>query len=194
MPDTIRDGVGKGTLAEVDSVNRLMTRGIDSSIALEAANNGDFEFVSSGFVTLTAATESAILWYKNDGEEDLIMDAIMFVAKASTGGTTDYCILSATRNPTAMSGGSGSDPIQINSNLGSSKSLTISGEIGQEAATLTGGSPGPSFTFEVKRSSELIRNVIIPSGSSIGFRCTPPAGNTSIEVAISCNLYKKVEI
>ena len=137
------------------------------------------------------AASSAVLWFQNVESFDLVLDRIVFTANASTGGTTDFCSVAVTINPTGLGSGSGSEAIDINSNFGSSRTLiTTSSEIGQTSATVTGGSPGPSFVFKDEITSTFDTFVVMPKGTGIALAVTPPASNTSLAVSIALNVHK----
>jgi hypothetical protein len=186
-------GGGASAKAKVDSLtNRLWTRAISEPEAVEAAIEGDQFIITSGAVTLTSASASAVFYYQNDESVNLIMSRIVFSAGVSTSGTTNVCNVAAKINPTGLGSGSGSDLSIINSNFGSSKTLTATNsEIGAEAATVTGGSAGPSFFFPDKLTSTFDTFVILEPGSSIAFTVTPPASNSSLLVSVAINAHKQ---
>ena len=120
------------------------------------------------------------------------MDRILFTAGVSTGGTTNVCQVSATISPTGLGSGSGNPVLVVNANLGSSKTLeTSSSEIGAEAATITGGSSGPTFQFPDKATSIFESRVTMPPGTGLAFSVTPPASNTSLVCFLGINCHKR---
>ena len=194
MAEQIIDGTGTGKRTKVDSTNHLAVRSITEAESLEGAIDGNQYIVTSGGMALTSATASAVLYFENNEEFPLILNRIIFGAAVSTGGTTNVCAVSVTVNPTGLGSGSGNPAVGINSNFGSSNTLTLtSSEIGQEAATVTGGSAGPTFFFPDKLTSTFPSEIVLPKGSSIAISVTPPASNSSLVVAASINVHKFIE-
>jgi hypothetical protein len=191
----IQDGTGKGYEAEIDSTNRLKTRAVIEDEWVEALSKGDHYAITSSPITLTAATASAMMWFRNDNDEDLLIDRVILNSADSTGGTVDVLVLQPVVNPTAMASGSGNDVTQVNTNLGSSKELTLTSEKGLEGASLTGGSVAAAWNIENPTNHRVLDvRFLVPKGSSIGFNIIPPASNTSMVVSVSVNAHKVVEI
>lgn len=191
----IQSGTGNGNDAGVDDTNRLLSRSVVEFGSAEAAEDGNGFLITSGLVTLTNAASSAVFWFQNEDPFELIMSRIIFSAGVSTGGTTNMCTLVGSINPSGLGSGSGNSVTAINSNFGSSNPLTLtSSEVGQQGATVTNGTTGPTFYFPDKLTSTFDSQVIIPQGTGIAFSVVPPASNTSISVAVSINVYKLVHI
>lgn len=191
----IESGVGNGYKASVDTTNRIATRSIVEGGEIEAAVNGDQYYVTSGSVTLTNAAESAVIWYQNEEEFSLLLDEIIFGAAVSTGGTTNVCALSVTINPTGLTSGSSTEVIDLNANIGSSKTLiTTSSEIGAQGASVSGGTQGPIYYYPDKLTSVFEANAIIPRGTGIAISVTPPASNTSLAVNVSFRVHKLIGV
>jgi len=188
MAEIIKDGSGTGILAKVDSTNKLAVRGVVGSENLESIENGDLHFLSTGLVTLTSVNASAIFFMKNDEINDLQITQISIGAGQSSNATTDFLIVSSLRNATGLSG-SNPELTQINPNFGSAKILSITSEIGGEGTTSSGGTTGPSFFVQSQRTTQFNALLRIPKGQAFSISLTPPAGNTSISVAIAINLY-----
>lgn len=187
----IESGAGQSYVLEIDKTLRAKTRSVIESGAVEAAVDGHQFIVTSGNVTLTSASASAVFWYQNEEDFSLLMDRIIFSAGVSTGGTTNVCAVNATINPTGLGSGSSTEIIDVNSNFGSSRKLdTSSSEIGAEAATVTGGTAGPGFQFPDKLTSTFGTQIFMPKGTGIAFAVTPPASNTSIVVSVGINVHK----
>lgn len=188
----IKDGTGSNRRAQVDIHNRLQVDSIISTERAQVAIEGDAYLIGSGFVTLTSANSSALLWFKNDNDFDLVITRYLVGVRASTGGTENHVRGIIYRNPTAISGGSGSPLLAPNVNFGSSNTLTLSSEIGAEAATLTGGTPLASVVAPVEQLTTEEAATIMPKGSSIGVLIIPPASNTSLQVSVGINAHKKL--
>ena len=92
-----------------------------------------------------------------------------------------------------MSSGSGNDLTINNINFGSSNTINADSEIGQEAATLNGGSTYLATVAPVEQLTSEEAATIIPKGSSIGVNIIPPTSNTSLQVSVGLNLHKLTE-
>ena len=191
----LEDGTGFGYKTKVDNTNRAKTRSITEPGSSEAASNGDGYIITSGLVTLTSANESAVLWFQNEDEEPLFMDDILFVATASSGGGSNSCIIRTKVTPTGLGSGTGNPATSINSNFGSSKTLIMtSSEIGQEAATITGGETGPTFVFPDEDTTIYDAQVVLQKGTGVAITVEPPTGNTSQTVIISLRVHKLIGV
>jgi hypothetical protein len=189
----IKDGTGSNRRAQVDIYNRLQVDSVTVSEREAVAEEGNAYLIGSGFVTLTSANSSAVLWFKNDNDFDLVITRYLVGVRASTGGTENHVRGIIYRNPTAISGGSGSPLLAPNINFGSSNTLTLSSEIGAEAATLTGGTPLASVVAPVEQLTAEAAATIMPKGSSIGVLIIPPTSNTSLQVSVGLNAHKRLE-
>ena len=189
----IEDGSGSGFSAQVDSTNKLEVRSTTQAANVEASINGDGYFVTSGAINLTSASASAMLWFQNADEFDYLIDRLIFGAGVSTGGTTNMCVVAAKINATGIGSGSGNPLTAINTNFGSKNQPTLtSSEIGAEAATITGGTPGPTFFFPDKITSTIDTRIILPKGTALAFTVTPPASNSGMLAAVTLNISKVI--
>jgi hypothetical protein len=187
----IESGIGNGRLLAVDDTNRAKVRAVTESTAIEAATEGEQFIITSGSITLTNASASAVLWFQNEQDYDLIMDRIIFSAGVSTGGTTNVCTIASKINPTGLTSGASTEAIDINSNFGSTKTLdTSSSEVGAQGATIDGGNNGPAFYFPDKLTSTFETQVVLQKGTGIAFTVTPPTSNTSLAVSIAINVHR----
>ena len=186
----IKDGTGSNRRVGVTTGNRLKVSSVSSSEREEVAANGDAYLIGSGFVTLTSANQSSVLWFKNDNDFDLVITRYLLSVRASTNGTENHLRGILIKNPTAMSGGSSVAVLAPNANFGSSNELTLTSEIGAEGATLTGGSSFAALVAPVEALTAETAATIIPKGSSIGVNIIPPASNTSLQVSVGLNVHK----
>ena len=181
MFNIIEDGTGSGIRAKVNSGNRLYTNAevYDASL-INTLKGLTFSF-ASGAITLTTAGMSALLYVKNNEEKDLIVDTIRFQAFNSTGGAGGIPTWGVVKNPTTgtiISGGTAATP--SNANYGSTNTVNVTMLRGAEGMTFTDGSVHANlFGDIIPCRIELDSEFIVPRGSSIGLRVTPPTGNTS---------------
>jgi len=186
----IEDGKGNGYLAAVDSTNRLEVHAATVDEERVATVEGEAWQIGSAIVSFTAATESAILYVKNTGDGDLIVDRLRLHLGTVTGGTGDWT-LGIIRNPTAgtiISTATVATPTNINH--GSSKEPTGVFYRGVQGATFTDGT---AAAFPIKSTGEGIIifpfGRILPTGSSIGIRLTPPTGTTAANAIAVLRVY-----
>jgi len=186
----IQDGTGSSKKAKVSNSNRLFVESVTRSEREEEALLGEAYIVGSGFVELTTTGTSAVLYFKNNEDEDLVITRFLIGVKKSSGGTENFVTGIIYKNPTSMVSGTTNSLILNNVNFGSSNTLNIDSEIGQTGALLAGGSAYLATVAPTENLTAEDASTILPKGSSIGVFITPPPGNTSIEVSIGINLHK----
>lgn len=188
--EIIVSGTGAPYAAAVDSTNRLETRSVTRSSVVDGTIDGYGYTITSGTVTLTNAAASAILHYQNDMEEDLIITELALSTDDSANGTETFVVFDIYMGATGLGSGSGSPATIINMNAASSKTLTNTSEKGAQGATVTGGTALGPFYLPIKASTVLPLEAVLPQGSGIAFRVTPPASNTSLP----CNINIKTHL
>ncbi len=186
MSETIKDGA-TGNITKVDSRQRLHTDALTKTSSENETEVGNAYNINTGTINLTTATVSAILYLKNNEDQDLVIKKIFYIIGTSTGGSGDMDI-TALRNPTAgtiVSGATAVD-ININRNFGSSKTLIIDVFQGAEGNTFTDGNSALG-TLQGDAQVNVVEpgTIVLPKGSSIGFNITPQTGNTSMDVQIA---------
>jgi len=186
----IQDGTGSSKKVKVSDSNRLFVESVTRSEREEEALLGEAYIVGSGFVELTTTGTSAVLYFKNNEDEDLVITRFLIGVKKSSGGTENFVTGIIYKNPTSMVSGTTNSLILNNVNFGSSNTLNIDSEIGQTGALLAGGSAYLATVAPTENLTAEDASTILPKGSSIGVFITPPPGNTSIEVSIGINLHK----
>lgn len=187
MAEEIIDGTGSGNRAKVDSSKRLYTNSLSQTIVENASSNGDSYNVNTGLITLTDATDSYVLYFKNEGQNDLQISTVGYLLGNSTGGSGDLRI-SISKNPTG--GTIISDAVDVsineNKNAGSSNQLSALAYSGGTGKTATGGSDF-YYTLLAGAARPYIfstGNIVLPTGSSIAVRIQPQTGNTSMDVEV----------
>lgn len=179
----IIDGRGKGFTARVNSDNRLFTFADSVPAGTIAAADKLMWSIATEDVTLTSDSASAVLYVQYTGDSKLVIPRLTFTVGASTGGSGNTTIEVLT-NPTTGTIVSGASQATVtNRNFaGTSGSLSGSQFKGAEGNTLTDGSVlgalvtssvGPTFQDQNEFP------YILEKGNSIGFKITPPTGNTS---------------
>jgi len=186
----ILDGTGRNIKAKVSVDNRLYTQSVNRSEREEQSLVGEAYIIGTGFVNLTTSGTSAVLYFKNNEDADLVITRFLVGVKKSAGGTENFVTGIIYKNPTSMVSGTG-NPLAINNvNFGSSNTVDSDSEIGQQGASLAGGSAYLATVAPTESLTSEDASTILPKGSSIGVFITPPPGNTSIDVSVGINLHK----
>lgn len=186
----IQDGTGSNRKARISTDNRLFTASTTRSEREQEALLGEAYIIGTGFVNLTTTGTSAVLYFKNNEDVDLVITRFLIGVKKSVGGTENFITGIIYKNPTSMVSGTG-NPLTINNvNFGSSNVIESDSEIGQEGALLAGGSAYLATVAPVENLTSETASTILPKGTSIGVFITPPAGNTSIDISVGINLHK----
>ena len=186
----IQDGTGSKRKVKVGNSNRLFTESTTRNEREEQSLIGEAYIVGTGFVNLTTSGTSAVLYFKNNEDVDLVITRFLIGVKKSAGGTENFVTGIIYKNPTSMVLGTGNPLIINNVNFGSSNTVDVDSEIGQTGALLVGGSAYLSIVAPTENLTSESASTILPKGSSIGVFITPPAGNTSIDVSVGINLHK----
>ena len=176
----ITDGTGKGNSAGVDRTNRLLVRNISETLFQNAAEEGEAYFIGTPIITATTAGESALIYIKNNEDEQLVLGTFFLIAENTVGGSPNMFKINWYRNPTSIS--SGTAIPALNQNFGSSNTLDADIEYGVEGSTVTGGSLAATLSFPIGQFNQLDANLVLEKGSSLVITVTPPAGNTNMPV------------
>ena len=187
----IKDGSGRGNEVKVDTTNRLRTRSVSDTSALEALQYGRSFFVSTGIVTLTSDCASQLLHFGNCDCRDIFISQLVQVFGEAKAGCTiltgDYqanLYVNATTGTLICCGACG---IVINGNTGSGLTACVTVKVGAEGSTVCGFA-ATDLHPESKRV-EINDLAIIPKGGSVSFGIIPPTGNTSMKTQIGLTFY-----
>lgn len=183
MPDKIQDGSGRGYLAKVDADQRLLVEATSTPDDKRATEEGNSYNVNTGIITLTNATDTPIMYFKNTGEPDVHITAIAFGVGPSTGGSGGIPKITIIRNPTAGTITSGSDvDINSNRNYGSSNTLDATAKKGATGLTMTDGTDHIIFFQTSNGRLFAAIDEVLTKNDSIGVKFDPQASNTSQDV------------
>lgn len=191
MSTTIQDGTGSKRKVSVNVKNRLEAQTISTDEERDATRNGEAYTTSSSSITLTGTSETAVLYLKNTDDRDMVVDrAVMFIGSSVGATATDDWTLKIIRNP-AETGTIITNAVTAgisNGNHGSSNLPNAIYYRGVEGDTMGGNSAG--FPIQ-QQSNRYIYPVgkVLPKGSSIGAKVTPPASNTSTRVVVVMHFY-----
>lgn len=182
MSMQIQDGTGSGYRAQVTDGNKLLTQSVTESQADHHSEVGKRFNINTGDITLTGnATTSAVLYFKNNEDQDFHVTIVVFNLGNSTGGTGDT-LIELIKNPTAGTIVSNAVAVSVNSNFnfGSALDLSATAYKGAEGYTLTDGTVFASTRSASNgRIALTLGDIIIPKGSSIGIKYTTQASNSS---------------
>ena len=184
MSEQIIDGTGNGFKARVTRKNRLSVQSLALPARLGASDDDRAFSINSGSVVLTGASESGVLYYKNNADDSFRIDAIGIAFETSTGGTAAVKI-NIIKNPTAgtLITDKTPAPIQSNANFASSVELVGDAFVGGAASTVTDGTRHTYTTQGLSSGALLLTAIVLKKGASVAITFTPPAGNTSM----ACN-------
>lgn len=189
MTIIIKDGTGSGVSAKVNSDNQLSVRAIVQT-EQEHATQEDRSFtVGSGLVNLTSPNASAVLYFKNTGDKDLVItQANVYSSKqaSSTAGTFKLVLY---RGATGLSGGTSVEA--LSTTFGSTSVLTADVTAGAEAATVTGGTATGAYIFPEAIFHELSLAWTVPKGQSISAVVIPGASNSGMEVGVTIEVFEQ---
>lgn len=177
----------------IDEKGRANVYAVTETIVENAAENGDSFNINTGTINLTSANKSALLYLKNNGEEDIVISTIGYLIGNSTGGSGDL-LAEVLRNPTSgtIVSGASNVEINVNKNFGSSQSLMVDAYKGAEANTFTDGEIAYKSLLSGAARGYVIAtgSVVIPNGSSVGIELTPQTGNTSMDIQVFLSIIK----
>ena len=193
MPETIRDGRGKGALARVDGNNRLHIQSSTTTNSENANKDGVAYNINTGVITLTDDNETAILYLKNNSVDSIHIVAIAVGLAASTGGSGQP-IVKIQRNPATGDIITNANNVDVNSNrnYGSANTLSnVNVYKGATGETVTNSGTDHLIIFQ-NTSSRLFATIdeVIPRGASAALTITPPGSNTSMQcyAAFICHI------
>tara|TARA_B110000503_G_C7093642_1_gene390533 strand:+ start:832 stop:1434 length:603 start_codon:yes stop_codon:yes gene_type:complete len=180
MATTIQDGTGTKLKLKVTNKNRALVQSVTITEEDNAITTGQGYQIASGPVTFTAATETGILYIKNNDERDFVLDRAVLVLGSAIGAAADQdWTFTVLRNPTEGTTITNELAAGVsNSNHGSANVPSTTNYKGLEGYTLTNGSGAGQPIKQTIDRIILPLGRRLPKGSSIGFRITPPTGVT----------------
>lgn len=190
----ITGGTGQNYSAGVSSDNRLLVQADSHDAILTAAVSGRAFRFCTGLIALTSALPSAVMFLKNLEPQDLVISELVVRMNQSTGGANGVGLWEVLRNPSAGTIVNAAVPLatRLNTNFGNTAGFLADAFKGAEAATFTDGAvyatvnglTVPQRIFLIETSG-----IILPRGTAIGVRYTPPVGNTSITITCEIGAY-----
>lgn len=173
MSESIIDGTGSGKKAKVDSNKQLHVLAVTETEKRQATENGQDFNINTGTIALTGTSESAILYLKNDEDQDYVVTAIALGMGTRSATVTDAANVTIIRNPTGGDIISDASDVAMNSNnnFGSSNSLSDTTLVykGKDGGTVTGGTDHALLYMTDGRLFASL-DIEMPKGSAIGVK------------------------
>lgn len=173
MATVIEDGTGKGFAARIDADNRVYTRTVEENEFEHAVRNGRAFNVNTEFLTITTAGDNALLYLKNNGDEDIILTG-WFIGTGDPAGTATGVgpTVKVIYNPTGGTIISSASPVTlVNRQAGSSETFDITAyKASASGETLTGGLAAPVL-FQTQPSAGRVFGSVylaLKKGASLG--------------------------
>ena len=179
----LKDGTGTGKLARIGSDNYIRTRAVIETEQKAQALIGKSYQIGSGVINITSASESAVLWAKNNEDANLMLTGVNITSKAFTGSSDVVSLAKVYLNGTGLSGGTSTSA--LNNNFGSSRSLSASIQYGGNAQTVTGGTAVGAFYIPINTFFNTDIAWVLPKGVSVGVSFTAGSGTTSWLMSIT---------
>ena len=186
MPDTLRDGRGRGYLCGVNSDNQQLTRSTTVEQRLESTLDENYYEMTTGSTTLTDATETGLLYLKNSDVTGkvIVIDRVFYDLWASTGGSGG-ATLKYYKNPT-VTGGTSIDPVATN--FASTK--TPSGTFSKSVTSIDSGTVWWTAYVDASSSNALEEGrIVLTAGDSFLISLAAPTGNSSMAVSMNIAFY-----
>lgn len=186
----IKDGTGRGFNVKVDDRNRAHTLATVKTIREDSILRGQLFAHNGDFINLTDDSKSGIFYLKNNSDQDLFLDDILF-----TEGKTDGVGEGKLSIDFAPSGGtllSTQSPNKvINTNSASPETFDGLSYKGFQGATVTGSLGGHELmtTGSQSKFPPFNPSGVFSKGASVAISYTPPAGNTGMNVQLLIATY-----
>ena len=181
-----------GATAKVSVNNRLQVHSITTTEASTAAADGDGYSINTGLVTLTDATESGVLYIKNNEDRDLQVEFLEIILAPSTGGlTTDTTRARVYRNPTGGTLITGAVAVSDNQNrnFGTNRTLAADAYKGATGNTVTGGNVVMELFINPSERKILGIDMTLTKGDSLAVSYEPNDSNTSMKCMVAATLH-----
>lgn len=194
MAEEITDGTGSGYSAKVDSNNRLHVRSVSSTELSNAVLQGEAYNVSTGSINLTSANESAVGYFKYDGDDPIVIKEILVIITPSTGGS-GAGLIKIKKNPTGGTIISNAVPVSTAANRDFSSAKSLDGLLykGAEGDTITGEDEDFAISTRDAAFSGVLAfdaaPIVLRKGNSLAITFEPATGNTSQDIVVAGTIY-----
>lgn len=193
MATQIQDGTGSKFKLKINGENRAEVQAIILDQEDDAIAKGEgYQIATGPIVWSGAATQTGVLYVKNNADTDFILDRAVLILGTVTGAAaTEDWTFQTLRNPTAGTTIDNASPAGIsNSNHGSANTPNIDAfKFSAIGDTLTDGTGAPLPIQQASNRTIYPLGRRLPKGSSVGFRLTPPASTTSATAVLVLHMY-----
>jgi len=189
MSIIIQDGTGTKVKAEVSADNKLEVSSVGRTEQQSQSLAGKAFQIGSGIVNLTSASESAVLYLKNNENSDLLLTAINVTSTKQTGSSAGVFTAYVYKGPTGLSASTSKNA--VNNNFGSAITLDATIAAGQEGASVTNGTAIGAFYIQEAEFFNTDISWVVPKGTSIAISIIPGASNTNLNITITAEAVLK---
>ena len=194
MPEMLRDGTGKGYLARINDDNQMVTRSIAVEQRLKSTVDGNYFECTTGQQTLTNATETSVMYLRNDDTAGrfMIVDRLFLDTWTSSNGSGNDGTLRYYKNA-AVTGGTALTPVNTNyTSAASAPSVSSSAATG--AFTTAHASMSGTVWWVERITDKLSLNwsegaFCLPPGASHGITIAAPTSNTSMKYNLNVGFF-----
>jgi hypothetical protein len=185
MAIIIEDGKGTGFCAGVTNENRFLVSAVSDSLLDHGTTNGNSYIIDTGIISLTSASESAVIYVKNNNQSLYMRNSyIQFnFGKSNSSGDVIVKLYTNPTGGTIISGGSSTPG--YNRNISNSIPANLTSFIGSEGKTQIGGTQILTSIFQDKTSNIVQSGIIVSNGSSFIITVQPPTSNTGMNISIN---------
>ena len=186
MPDTIRDGKGRGFLSGVNFDNELLTRSTSVPQRLHSAVDGLYYEATTGIINLSDANELDIIYLKYTGDKAVVVDRVFYDSWASTGGTANTGVLRYYHTITSVTGGSAATVTNTRFSSTNSLNATVT-----KSTAFTGGTVWWSGLFSSGGSTALEEGrILLTQNDTFGISVQADDSNSSMDVSVNIAMYE----
>ena len=184
MSEQIKDGKGRGFLAQVNEDQDLVTRSISVEQRLKATLDGNYYEATTGKVTLANATETGLIYLKNTHTTmSMVIDRVFWDVWASTGGAGGGT-LRYYKDVTVVGGTAITPNITLYGQPNAAQGTFL------KSVTSLSGTEWWTGLLEASTSIALDEGrIVLPKNATHLISVAAPAGNTSMDVSINVAFY-----
>lgn len=178
-----------GNTALVNDLGELHTFSTTQDVIVRRALSAQSYFVQMPIVNLTSASISYVFYMQNNDTVPWVIVRILPRYGTSVGGAGDFTTQTIL-NPTGGTLLSATDFFAANLDLSNQVPLPGTFKYGAEGLNAVGGAAGSPTLVPENLNFENPETVILRPGSGFAVGVTPPAGNTSMNVQLSYELFR----
>lgn len=181
-----------GNTALVNNLGELHTFSTTQDVIIRRALSAQSYFVQMPIVNLTSASTSFIFYMQNSDTVPWVIVRILPRYGASVGGSGDFTTTTIL-NPTGGTLLSATDFFPANLDLSNQVPLPGTFKYGAEGLNAVGGVSGNPTLLPENQIFSNPETVILRPGAGFAVGVTPPAGNTSMNIQLSYELFRDVQ-